>query len=181
LASTVGSPAALTIYLALVQRLLSNLNALSNVQLRYTPDDAATDIVPWLQPGWESRPQGAGDLGLRMERAFHEAHAAGIARVALIGSDCPRVTISDVRQAWANLDNYDLVLGPATDGGYWLIALQKVQPALFRDIPWSTNQVLGETLRRARALGLRILVLRELADVDTEVDWKAFQASRPIR
>ena len=71
----------------------------------------------------------------------------------------------------------DLVLGPATDGGYWLIALRAPQPALFEGIPWSTDKVLAETLARAEKSGLTVSLLRELADVDTAEDWERLRLS----
>jgi glycosyltransferase A (GT-A) superfamily protein (DUF2064 family) len=71
-----------------------------------------------------------------------------------------------------------VVVGPALDGGYWLIGLRAAQPALFENIAWSTDAVLGETLQRARSLGLRIQLLRILGDVDTESDWDAYVRQR---
>jgi len=69
-----------------------------------------------------------------------------------------------------------VVLGPAKDGGYWLIGLRALQPALFEGIAWSTSSVLSETLDRSRAAGLCVQLLRELSDVDTEADWRRFEA-----
>jgi glycosyltransferase A (GT-A) superfamily protein (DUF2064 family) len=86
------------------------------------------------------------------------------------------VTAADIEQAWLALEEHDLVLGPATDGGYWLIALQQPQPSLFHDIPWSSEHVLQETLQRATAAGLRVHQLRTLSDVDTAEDWRALLA-----
>ena len=71
-----------------------------------------------------------------------------------------------------------MVLGPALDGGYWLIGLRAAQPPLFEGIAWSGDQVLGQTLQRAQALSLRIQLLRILADVDTEKDWNAYVQGR---
>src|SRR5262249_27537309 len=67
---------------------------------------------------------------------------------------------------------HDVVIGPARDGGYWLIGLRARQPELFRQIKWSTSDVLHSTLRRAKAAGLTVKLLRELADVDTSLDWE---------
>jgi hypothetical protein len=177
LATTLGAAAAATAYRALTERVLANVRELPGVELRFAPDDALAEIQPWLQPGRHARPQGEGDLGTRLERAFAEAFADGARRVVLIGSDCPAVTASDIRAAWHTLDDADLVLGPALDGGYWLIGLSQPQPALFHEIPWSTDAVFAFTRQRARELRLRTALLRELADVDTLEDWMAFQAS----
>ncbi|MBI2925144.1 MAG: TIGR04282 family arsenosugar biosynthesis glycosyltransferase [Verrucomicrobia bacterium] len=177
LAETLGAVAACEAYCRLVESLLSRLASLREVELRFTPDDAGAEIKRWLGPGWTARPQGTGDLGTRLEAAFVEAFARGAERVVIIGSDCPRVTVEDVQAAWRALEEHDVVLGPATDGGYWLIGLRSRQRELFDGIAWSTSRVLAQTLARAQAAGLRVQRLRELSDVDTAEDWRGFLAS----
>ena len=103
--------------------------------------------------------------------AFRDEFGSGGTRVVLIGSDAPQVTMEDIRTAWAELEHADVVLGPALDGGYWLIGLTTDQPSLFHSIPWGTDSVLRETMDRARAAGLRVSLLRLLADIDTADDW----------
>ena len=76
------------------------------------------------------------------------------------------------------LRTHDVVLGPATDGGYWLVGLGRPQPQLFRDIPWSTERVFIETTKRIRQAGLSVQLLRELQDVDTEAEWRRFLTLR---
>jgi hypothetical protein len=171
LARALGATKAAAAYRWLATSLLDRLAGLPNVQLRFAPADAAREVRPWLRPGWRADPQGSGDLGRRLARAFAENFATGDRRVVIIGSDCPAVDRADIRQAWRALETHDLVLGPAHDGGYWLIGLRAPQPGLFRQMPWSTEQVLAETLARARAAKLRACLLRQLADVDTEADW----------
>jgi rSAM/selenodomain-associated transferase 1 len=157
-----------------VDRVLQGVSSIPNVELRFTPDDAAAEIQPWLRSGWTLAPQGDGDLGARLERAFGDAFAGGLERVVIIGSDCPEANAQDVRQAWAELQEHDTVIGPAADGGYWLIGLRAPQPPLFHNIEWSSAQVLARTLQRAKQLGLRVQLLRILTDVDTAGDWEAF-------
>lgn len=115
-------------------------------------------------------PQGPGDLGCRMARAFQDAFRAGVQDVVLVGTDCPEITPSLVRDAFDHLVNNDLVLGPATDGGYYLIGLRSETPALFDEMPWGTGEVFSETMRRAEGLTLSASVLRPLADVDQPED-----------
>lgn len=177
LAASLGDAAALAAYRRLLDVTLNPMRELTEVELRFTPDDAAAELTEWLNPGWTMVPQGGGDLGERLLRAVTEANAHGVERVAIIGSDCPQVTAADIRLAWARLEQHDLVLGPARDGGYWLIALRAVRPELFQDIPWSTGQVLPQTLARADELGLSVSLLRELRDVDTVADWEEFLAT----
>ena len=176
LAAEIGAAAACHAYRRLVMTVLDRMQVIPETELRFAPDDAGPEITPWLRNGWTARPQGEGDLGERMARAFEDAGADGACRVVIIGSDCPDVTAADIEQAWLALEEHDLVLGPATDGGYWLIALQQPQPSLFHDIPWSSEHVLQETLQRATAAGLRVHQLRTLSDVDTAEDWRALLA-----
>jgi len=178
LAATMGTKKACAAYREMVATVLRHIGALQSVELRFAPDDAGAEIQPWLQRDWIAQPQGEGDLGTRMLRAFEDSFAAGAERVVVIGSDCPEAGSADVRTAWKELKSHDVVLGPAIDGGYWLIGLRAAQPALFEGISWSGDQVLGQTLQRARTLGVRIQLLRILADIDTEEDWNAYIQNR---
>ena len=174
LAQKIGASAACDAYQKLVRAVLNRIDSIRAVQLRYSPDDAESEVRPWLRPSWTLSPQGSGDLGERLTRAFAESFAGGANRVVIIGSDCPWLTGGDVEEAWNDLETHDLVVGPARDGGYWLIGLREPKPELFSGISWSTATVLEQTLAQARAGGLRFHLLRELRDVDTLGDWYAF-------
>jgi len=176
LAATLGAAAACAAYRRLVETLLRQIATLKNVELRFTPDDAESEIKPWMQEHWQLAEQGAGDLGRRLDQAFQSAFRNGSGRVVIIGSDCPEVTAADIESAYAALLSHDVVVGPAVDGGYWLIGLRAAQPALFIDMPWSTSLLLRETLERSRDAALRVHFLRTLSDVDTEADWRRFLA-----
>ncbi|MEW6157143.1 MAG: TIGR04282 family arsenosugar biosynthesis glycosyltransferase [Verrucomicrobiota bacterium] len=171
LARELGFDGAALAYRQLAEKVLSTIGSGMNVELRFSPDDAGIEIRPWLRPGWRATPQGAGDLGERLDRAFADAFAAGAERVLIIGSDCPEMTTADLSEAWMALRTVDLVLGPARDGGYWLIGLRGPQPGLFRNIPWSTDRVLRMTEELAQASGLELHLLRELNDIDSISDW----------
>jgi rSAM/selenodomain-associated transferase 1 len=98
---------------------------------------------------------GAG-LGDALDGAFREGFADGFAAVAMLGADSPTLPARVIREAFAGLtDDNDVALGPCEDGGYYLLAARRVYPWLFRDMPWSTDGVASETLRRSKALGLR--------------------------
>lgn len=174
LAGAIGIEAACEAYQKMVEELVERLATIPTVELRFTPDDAVTEIRQWRRDNWHLRPQGEGDLGRRLERAFADAFANGAQYVVVIGSDCPMITPDDIRSAWTVLETNDVVLGPAQDGGYWLIGLGEPRPALFQSIDWSTDKVLKQTLRRVRARNLKVELLRELRDVDTESDWLEF-------
>ena len=178
LAEAVGGEAACAAYRALVITLLNQLQSLRAVELCCSPDDASAEIQGWLKADWNSRPQGGCDLGHRLQSAFERAFATGVKRAVIIGSDCPAVTVQDIYEAWESLRTHDVVLGPASDGGYWLIGSNRPLPQLFEDIAWSTEKVFAETIARVRRDGLSVRVLRELSDVDTESDWRAFLAAQ---
>jgi hypothetical protein len=102
---------------------------------------------------------------------FHE----GFGRVILIGSDCPGIDAQLVSRAFASLNEHDLAIGPAHDGGYYLIGLRGPAPRLFDDISWSTDVVLEQTLAQARRLGLHPAILPTLRDMDTATDARALE------
>lgn len=116
--------------------------------------------------------QGDGDLGVRMHRAFERVLAAtpGAAGALLIGSDAPALDASTLRAAAAVLADHDAVFVPAFDGGYALVGLRRVQPALFADLPWSTPQVMALTRERLDRLGLHHAELPAVADIDVPAD-----------
>jgi uncharacterized protein len=143
----------------------------------YDPPGEEASVRQWLGDGGdlEFRPQSGGDLGLRMAEAFAGAFGPGprIAPVVVIGTDAPGLDGALVAEAFTALNRAlgpDLVLGPATDGGYYLLGLRSPEPELFQGLPWSTNRVLGLTLERARKLGLTLSLLRPLSDVDRPED-----------
>jgi rSAM/selenodomain-associated transferase 1 len=138
----------------------------------FTPKEARTLVRDWLADlaVAEYRAQPAGTLGSRLIAAFRHHFQAGARRVILMGSDCPGVDVPLVSKAFGSLKEHDLVLGPAQDGGYYLIGLQRPEPRLFRRVSWSTDSVLAQTLLRARRLGLRSAILPTLRDIDTPED-----------
>ncbi len=125
------------------------------------------------------RPQVTGDLGTRLLAALTDSLAAGPQPVVIIGSDCPELSPRILSAAFALLLDHDLVLGPALDGGYYLIGLNALHPELFQGIPWGSEQVLAATLSRARQLGLKIHLLPTLRDIDRPEDLP-FLASLPL-
>ncbi len=135
----------------------------------FTPEAARDRVARWL-PGETLVPQSAGDVGARMSSAFEEAFARGAGRVALVGSDVPWVTRQHVVEAFDALDTHDVAIGPALDGGYYLLALPRPRPELFEGVAWSTAGVLETTLDKADTLGLSVHQLTPLPDIDTPDD-----------
>lgn len=174
LASAIGARQAARLYRAFVQDTLHAAASLSgaDLEVRFTPSLAKRSRILSLAPRgsrrrWVLRPQSTGGLGERLSRAARDAFRQGAASVILLGSDCPLLGSGELKAADNALRRNDVVLGPARDGGYYLIGLSRPAPGLFRNVPWSTPEVLGKTLERAEALGLTIALLRELPDVDT--------------
>jgi rSAM/selenodomain-associated transferase 1 len=117
--------------------------------------------------------QEGADLGARLAHAFTRAFAAGARRAVIVGSDAPAMTAAHLDGAFDALASHDLVLGPATDGGYWLVGLSRAAPELFEGVPWSTPEVAAVTLSRARGAGLRVAAAPTLPDLDTPADLAA--------
>jgi len=120
-------------------------------------------------------PQGEGDLGERLHRALAEAFTNGMQQAVCIGSDCPSISHDLLSDALRRLAVHDLVIGPATDGGYYLIGMNQSHTDLFVGIDWGTGSVLAQTLARAESLGLRVHRLAELSDVDEPADLEHWQ------
>lgn len=114
--------------------------------------------------------QGNGGLGLRLQRQMQRGWRAGASRVVLVGSDLPEVEPVDLVEAFAALEREPLVLGPAVDGGYWLIGLRRGCPPLFCGMPWGSDQVLAQTQEEAARLGLGWHHLRRQSDLDRAAD-----------
>jgi hypothetical protein len=136
----------------------------------------------WLGSQWHYRAQPEGNLGDRLIQAIQAAFATGMQRVVTIGTDCPGLNATRMRQAFTALDQADLVLGPALDGGYYLIGLRQFVPDLFAGIAWSTATVLQQTVEIAERLGLTVAYLEPLSDVDRAADlpvWQAIEQAQP--
>jgi rSAM/selenodomain-associated transferase 1 len=171
LAREIGSPAATALYRAVAEERLAAARATGwPVTVWYSPADAERDLVEWLGPG-DFRPQPEGDLGERMATAARAVEAGD--RVIVIGGDCPDLTVEVLRAANQALDRAPVVLGPAADGGYYLIGGRTPLPDVFTGMTWSTATVLLETRRRLREANLAWVELAALRDIDTVADARA--------
>ena len=110
--------------------------------------------------------QHGADLGERLVRAFQERLAPGTRQVVVLGSDSPHLPAERVARAFETLESDEMVVGPARDGGYYLVGASRLHVSLFRGIPWGTGQVYRETVRRARKEGIRLASLPAWYDVD---------------
>lgn len=140
------------------------------LEIRYEGGDASR-VRQWLgnQVRHLNR-QPKGDLGKRLKVSFGEAFAEGACSVVAIGADCPDITADVLDQAFGALLHDELVVGPATDGGYYLIGMNRLRPELFADISWGTAMVLEETLKKAEKIGSTLTLLKTLDDIDRPED-----------
>ena len=171
LAKTVGAAKALNIYRELLSITFNQIQNLDcTVYLYFFPyiDRNFLEKTPFI-----GRLQKGADLGLRMQQAFQDVLQSHH-QVLLIGTDCPDITKTLLEEAFIQLQNHDIVLGPATDGGYYLIGLRQVHNCLFAGIDWSTERVLSQTLQAAEGMNLSFSLLPEHNDIDLEDDWIRF-------
>lgn len=140
-----------------------------NAEVRFTGGDE-DQMAGNYGRRWSYVPQGEGDLGERLTRGIQDAFAAAFERVVIIGTDCPGLTAELMERAFEELESADVVLGPATDGGYYLVGLREPNVQLFSRVAWGTDAVLDQTLTIAKQLKLSIRLLATLQDVDRPED-----------
>jgi hypothetical protein len=153
--------------LAQVKRLQQSLSL--TVEIWFAGGDRI-QMQTWLGSDLSYQPQPEGDLGDRMAQAFQTAFDNGVKAAIIIGTDCPELTDVLLTEAFQALQQTDLVLGPATDGGYYLIGLRRSVPELFKTIAWSTDRVFQQTVDIASNLNLSLATLPALTDVDRPDD-----------
>ncbi|HEX2532764.1 MAG TPA: TIGR04282 family arsenosugar biosynthesis glycosyltransferase, partial [Chitinophagaceae bacterium] len=168
LAAAIGADGALAVY----EQLLAHTHAVTRnlAAAKYVFYSEAVAPEDRWNEGYHKRLQATGDLGQRMHAAFREVFAQGHNRVCIIGSDCFELQVPIIEKAFALLETSDVVVGPARDGGYYLLGLKKEVKELFTGIDWSTEKVRAQTLARVQSLGLTYALLPELTDVDTVDD-----------
>jgi hypothetical protein len=171
LISTLGPNGAAQFQKEMTEWTLSKAEEVKSASLEIRYEGGNKELMEdWLGLEFSLKPQGPGNLGEKMGRTFEESFGEGAKRVLILGSDCPGIFPSIIQEAFTQLDDNDLVLGPASDGGYYLIGLKTAQPGLFKDIPWGTNMVLQKTSDIGKNLGLNVYLLRTLSDIDRPED-----------
>lgn len=179
LAADVGDEMALKMYHRLTNWTREQAVGLQNIHRYLWYSDTVTEDDTWPAEQFDKHQQKGEGLGERMETAFDHAFAAGHDRVVIIGSDCPGITTEYLEEAFAALDNNDVVIGPALDGGYTLLGMRNLHLSLLRDMAWSTDSVLPDTLDRASQAGLSVQQLTPLSDVDYLEDWLSYGWALP--
>ena len=173
LAATVGDDEALRIYKELLRHTRETATDIdANRYLSYSFFIDEND--EWSNELFQKSLQISGNLGLKMKTAFEDAFAKGNQKVVAIGSDCASLTTEIVKEAFDKLETHDFVIGPADDGGYYLLGMRTFAPTVFDDVVWSTEQVLPKTIENIQHLNKTYDLLPTLSDIDYEEDWKKY-------
>lgn len=181
LAATIGAAAAAGAYRRMVAHVCSQLNDLPDAPIAvfYDPPEDRQRIIDWISPLLNRRfrlaPQVAGNLGDRLADAFATVFDQGASRAIVIGTDCVELDTETLGEAMTALDHSRCVIGPTTDGGYYLMGLRRPMSELFANISWSTSETLAQTLDCARSAGIDVTMLPPMHDVDVEADWDRAQ------
>ncbi len=179
LAARLGDDVALELYINFVLDILETIEKTGHpCTIFFHPPEARDVVAGWLGPGRDYFPQLGKDLGERMANAFATIFKKDVSRAILIGSDIPDLSIDILREAFQSLDSRDAVLGPAHDGGYYLIGFRRdtFEPSVFSGIEWGSNRVFAETRQKLEQAKRSVHLLPEWRDVDTPEDLRDLMA-----
>ncbi len=177
LAATVGDRAALEIYQFLLQHTVSLTKHLKVEKWVYYSEEIWEDDM-WDNAHYQKKLQIGKDLGERMQNAFKDGFQAGFEKVITIGSDMYNLAQTDLEEAFSKLETHDYVVGPAEDGGYYLLGMKSLNQSLFQDKEWGTDTVLADTLQDLKTES--VALLDERNDVDYYDDIKDIKAFAPF-
>lgn len=178
LAASLGNETALAVYRQLVAHTVSVTEQLPVDKFVFYSDYIDQQDV-WNNKHYIKQLQYGNDLGERMKNAFHFIFEFGYDKAVIVGTDCPELSENIILNAFHKLAGFDVVIGPAFDGGYYLLGLTRVHSQLFTDMEWSNENVLPETISRCKSSGLLFRLLQTLRDVDDEKDLVALNLSKP--
>lgn len=178
LGNSLGMDEASAVYERLAQQTFSLGDQLLSHGLRvylfFDPKATEQEMRAWIGHPFEFARQVGETLGERMQAAFERTFADGSGRTVIVGTDIPDLSVDVITRAFELLSSHDVVLGPSSDGGYYLLGMTRLVNELFEGLAWSTPAVYQETLNRIVTLELSHAVLGELADIDTEEDYKRY-------
>ncbi|MBL8018558.1 MAG: TIGR04282 family arsenosugar biosynthesis glycosyltransferase [Leptospirales bacterium] len=173
LARSVGDQEAVAVYRQLVEHLFRQVcsrDASYEVQVFLGEKDGVNEVRAWLNLEAPIRTQKGSDLGTRIANAFRELFALKYDKAVIVGVDAPGLSRALVEASFAALEKADAVIGPALDGGYYLLGLKKMDRTLFENIDWSTSRVLAQTTAQLERRRMSYFFLQELRDIDTLED-----------
>jgi len=175
LADSIGDDLAVSVYKNIVDQMLSTLKERTfPLYICFFPKNAQKPIRNWLGREYRYMPQHGKDLGERMRNGFFDGFSMGHKRVVLIGSDIPDLSINYIEEAFKSLKEVDAVIGPAFDGGYYLIGFNQstFSPQVFEGIAWGTETVFDETVKKLKRFRRTVHTLPYQRDIDTAEDLK---------
>jgi len=170
LAADIGNEKALEVYWQLLETTKKVALHLAIDKLIWSNKGWADNESFWPEESFECHLQEGFELGEKMSNALEFHFKQGYTKLLLIGSDCPEISTDILQEAINSLDQNDLVIGPAIDGGYYLIGMKKLHPELFNEMKWSHAKVLEQTIQKAKANALRYHLLKALSDIDNLSD-----------
>ena len=178
IAKTIGNEFAVKLYKLFAEHTFQELLKTESIfpYLFFADNNDREKIKKWAGAEFLLEPQEGDDLGERMYNAFKKVIDRGSTKTIIIGTDIPDMSSDIIRKALQALNNSDVVIGPANDGGYYLLGMKNLYKNLFSGIEWGSNSVLRMTLEKINALNLSYSILPELIDVDTEDDLKKWFA-----
>lgn len=171
LAATVGDERALAIYKELLRHTRETVLKIEYCEKHLFYSSFVDEKDDWPNDQFTKKLQPSGDLGTRIITAFEDVFQTN-QPVLIVGSDCASLTSEILEEAIEKLKENDFVIGPAEDGGYYLIGMNEFTPAVFKDIAWSTEQVLPQTISKIQEHGWTFGLLPTLSDIDYEEDWE---------
>lgn len=176
LAKQLGRKAASDLYKNFVNDILAMLNNLSvSLKIFFDPPDTKKQIQQWLGEKYSYAPQTGQGLGQRMKNAFLQAFSEGFKSVIIIGSDSPDLPADFINRALSVLNTHDVVIGPSSDGGYYLIGFVRdtFLPEVFEEISWGSDSVFEQTINILKQHKQKLYLLPQWYDVDTSEDLKS--------
>ena len=182
LASSFGKEFALGFYKEcsrhLFAEILKNQNDFFTPFLFCSEKDELNKMMDWAGSGFEYYYQEGSDLGKRMSNAFNRVYTLGAKKAVIIGTDVPDISRKVITDSFMMLDEEDFVIGPSTDGGYYLLGMKNLKCNLFSDIIWSTESVLDQTINRIDENNCSLVKLEQLHDIDDERSLKLWVKQR---
>lgn len=172
LAATIGDGEALGVYLKLVAHTRTITEQLPCAKVVFYSNYIDTEDN-WSSAVFQKKLQQGHELGDRMKQAFQQGFTDGFNSICIIGTDCYELTSEIIAEAFKKLKSHDAVMGPAADGGYYLLGMNKLHTPLFKNKQWSTETVARDTLKDFESIGLQYHLLPQLNDVDLETDLPA--------
>jgi len=175
LAIDIGKEEALNIYLRLIEYTQFVTSKIQTCDKAIYYSSSVEEHDQWNSDTYNKYQQKGKGLGEKLSNAFADAFNQGYEKVIAIGTDSFEITGNIIDKAFRSLQDSEIVIGPAKDGGYYLIGMNEHKPEIFKGIEWGTDKVLSATLSIIRSINYRHALLKELSDIDTMEDYEKYK------